>query len=62
MQVAIYYLWTMAALLASVLVEEKWKVFTALANICYDLLLTCWCAMMRHTGDPIYTYQPKRYR
>lgn len=61
-EVAIAYLWTMAVLLGSVMVEEQWKVGTWLANLVYDLMLKAWCAMMRHTGDPIYTYQPRRYR
>lgn len=62
MQVAIWYLETMAFFLASVMVEEKWKVYTKLMNVLYDQLLKMWCMMMRHTGNPIYTYQPKRYR
>lgn len=62
MQIAVWYLETMAVLLAFVMAEEHWKVGTRVANLLYDLILQAWCAMMRHTGDPIYTYQPKRYR
>jgi hypothetical protein len=62
MEVAVWYVELMAFFLASVLAEEHWKVYSRLLNLGYDSILWCWCRMMRHTGDPIYYYQPRRYR
>lgn len=62
MEVAVIYIELMAFFLASLLAEEHWKVFSRLLNLGYDSVLWCWCAMMRHSGDPIYTYRARRYR
>ena len=62
MEEALWFIWLMALGLMSLLAQEQWAIYTRLANFAYDTVLAWWCMMMRHTGDPIYTYQARRYR
>lgn len=62
MQVALWYMEVNLVFLIMLWVEERTKIFSVAADKAYDKLLEVWCRMMRHTGDPIYTYQPRRYR
>lgn len=61
MQIAIWYLEAMAVFIAGLYAQERWHIFGWLANWAWDQVLAVWCAMMRHTGDPAYTYKPQRY-
>ena len=62
MSFAVWYSTAMLSILAVLWLQERFRVGSLLANLVYDLLLTAWCAMMRHTGDPIYSYRARRYR
>lgn len=62
MDVALWYMGLMAIYLIALWLNEMTGWYGKLGNLCWDLLLSAWCAMMRHTGDPAYTYQPRRYR
>ena len=58
MPIAQMYLIAMLALVLTLWAHEQWKIgWWALHG-----LGKCWIAMMRHTGDPRYTHQPRRYR
>lgn len=62
MDVALWYMGLMAIYLIALWLNEMTGWYGKLVNLSWDLLLSAWCAMMRHTGDPAYTYQPRRYR
>lgn len=62
MSFAVWYSSAMLTILVALWLQERFGVGSWLANLTYDLLLTAWCAMMRHTGDPIYRYRARRYR
>lgn len=57
--------WTAAAMALVVIVahvEYQTKVFTWLGAVALHIWGKAWCAMMRHTGDPVYTHKGRRYR
>lgn len=62
MEVAMWYSVSMLVMLAGLWLQERFKLGDWLINLVFDLVLSAWCAMMRHTGDPIYRYRGRRYR
>lgn len=61
MQVAVWFIEAMAVFIAGLYAQERWNIFGWLANWAWDQILAVYCAMMRHTGDPAYTYKARRY-
>lgn len=62
MQVALWYWEVMLVFLVSLWVEERWKMFSWIADKSWDGMLAVWCRMMAHTGDPIYQYKGRRFK
>lgn len=56
------YVELMVVYVAGIYAHERWNIFSKIANLAWDLVLAAWCAMMRHTGDPVYTYKARRYQ
>lgn len=59
MEVAKWFIVAMGAVVLAAWIEEQWKVGTWVNNQFQNLLERTWCAMMRHTGDPIYRYRAR---
>lgn len=62
MQVALWYSGIMLLMLAALWVQERWKTWTWVWNVGLHLVGVVWIAMMRHTGNPVYTHKARRYR
>lgn len=62
MNFALWYGSSMLVILVGLWLQEQFKIGDWIVNLVYDLILSIWCVMMRHTGDPIYRYRGRRYR
>lgn len=61
MQVIGWYYGISALHLVGIWLQQRYRIFNKIAEAAWDGILWCWSAMMRHTGDPAYTYKPRRY-
>lgn len=62
MDVVMPYFAAQAAVVLFAWLQENWKLGTRLKDLTLHGLGMVWIAMMRHTGEPRYCHQPRRYR
>lgn len=62
MDVVIPYFAALSLVILASWLQERWKLGTLIRDHALHAAGKCWIMMMRHTGDPRYTHQARRYR